>query len=205
MRGSLDRETLIELLDELSKRLERRRVRAQVYVIGGAAMSLAFDRARTTHDIDARIDSGHGALTEAVREIARERGLTGAWLNEQATANIPRAPDTRAQTVYESAYLTITGASAEHILAMKLEAGRRTDIGDVAILIGHLGITTAEEALAIHGRLFPESTRGSQAREIVEHVLTDGDGGKKRLLPAESSFGAARDRHLAGPRRSRQV
>ena len=96
MRGSLDRETLIELLDELSGRLERRRVRAQVYVIGGAAMSLAFDRARTTHDVDARIDSGHGALTEAVREIAHERGLTATWLNEQATANIPRAPDTRA-------------------------------------------------------------------------------------------------------------
>ena len=179
MRGSLDRETLIDLLDELSRRLERRRVRAQVYVIGGAAMSLAFDRARTTHDVDARIDSGHGALTEAVREIAHERGLTGTWLNEQATANIPRASDTRAQTVYESEYLTITGASAEHILAMKLEAGRRTDIDDVATLIGHLGIIIAEEALAIHGRLFPESTRGSKAREIVEHVLADGDSGRK--------------------------
>ena len=179
MRGSLDRETLIELLDDLSRRLERRRVRAQVYVIGGAAMSLAFDRARTTHDVDARIESGHGALTEAVREIAHERGLTGTWLNEQATANIPKAPDTRARTVYESEYLTITGASAEHILAMKLEAGRRTDIGDVATLIGHLGITTAEDALAIHRRLFPESTRGSKAREIVEHVLADRDSGRK--------------------------
>lgn len=62
---------------------------------------------------------------------------------------------------------------------MKLEAGRRTDIGDVATLVGHLGITTVEEALAIHGRLFPESTRSSKAREMVEHVLADGDGGRK--------------------------
>ena len=179
MRGTLGREALIDLLDELSGRLERRRVRAQVYVIGAAAMSLAFDRARTTHDVGARIDSGHGASTEAMREIAHERGLTGTWLNEQATANIPRVPDTRAQTVYESEYLTITGASAEHIRAMKLEAGRRTDTDDVATLIGHFGMTTADEALAIHGRLFPGSTRGSKAREIVEHVLADGGSGGK--------------------------
>ena len=105
--------------------------------------------------------------------------MTGAWRNEQATADIPRAPDTRVQTVCESEYLTITGASARHILAMKLEAGRRTDIGDVATLIGHLGITTVEEALAIHGRLFPESTRGGKAREIVEHVLAGRDSGGK--------------------------
>ena len=110
MRGSLDREALIELLDELSRRLERRRVRAQVYVIGGAAMSLAFDRARTTHDIDARIDSGHGALTEAVREIAHERDCR-SMANEQATANISRAPEPERKPSYESEYLDDTGAS----------------------------------------------------------------------------------------------
>jgi len=91
VRGSLDREALIELLDELARQLGRRKVRVQVYLIGGAAMSLAFDRSRTTHDVDARIDSGHGALTEAVREIARERELPDSWLNEQATANIPKS------------------------------------------------------------------------------------------------------------------
>ena len=41
MSGSLDREALIALLDDLAGRLERRNVRAQVYIVGGAAMSLA--------------------------------------------------------------------------------------------------------------------------------------------------------------------
>ena len=171
MPGSLDREALVELLDELARRLERRKVRAQIYVIGGAAMSLAFDRSRTTHDVDVRVDSGHGALVEAVREIARERGLPESWLNEQATANIPRLPDTRAKTVYESEYLTITGASAEHILAMKLEAGRATDVEDVATLVERLDITAPKEALAIHGRLFPDSGRRDRVEEILGTVL----------------------------------
>ena len=175
MPGSLDRDALIELLDDLAGRLERRKVRAQIYIIGGAAMSLAFDRRRTTHDIDARIDAGHGALTEAVLEMARERGLPGTWLNEQATVNIPRAPDLRARTLYDTPFLTITGASAEHILAMKLEAARATDEDDIRALIGRLEIRSAEEALKVHARLFPESIRRSRADRLLRRVLEDTD------------------------------
>ena len=134
-------------------------------------MSLAFDRSRTTHDVDARIDGGHGALVDAVREVAHERGLPESWLNEQATTSIPRPPDTRAKTVYESEYLTITGASAEHILAMKLEAGRATDVDDVATLVSRLGITSPQEALVIHERLFPDSKRSGRAEQILNAVL----------------------------------
>ena len=35
MNGSLDRDALIGLLDDLAGRLRRRRVRAHVYVMGG--------------------------------------------------------------------------------------------------------------------------------------------------------------------------
>ena len=171
MTGSLDREALIGLLDDLAERLERRNVRAQVYIVGGAAMSLAFDRRRTTHDVDARIDAGHGALVEAVQEIARERGLPGTWLNKQATSTMPKAPDRRARTVYDSPWLTITGASAEHILAMKLESARETDRGDIKTLVGHLQIRSVAEAMQVHDELFPESGRRSRAEQILRETL----------------------------------
>jgi len=54
---------------------------------------------------------------------------------------------------------------------MKLEAGRATDVDDVATLIGRLGIATAEDALAIHGRLFPDSTRRGRAEQILNALL----------------------------------
>ena len=101
MNGSLTKDELIELLDELSERLKRKKTRASVYIVGGAAMALAFDRSRTTHDIDGRIDKGHGALIEAVREIAHRRGLPTSWLNDQAAPKMPmeqtreRAPSAR--------------------------------------------------------------------------------------------------------------
>ena len=75
---------MIELLDELSGRLKQKKVRASIYIVGGAAMALAFVRSRTTHDIDGRIDKGHGALSEAVHEIAHRptRAAQGGSLSE---------------------------------------------------------------------------------------------------------------------------
>ena len=173
MNGSLNKDELIALLDELSERLKRKNARASVYIVGGAAMALAFDRGRTTHDIDGRIDAGHGALIDSVHEIAHLRGLPTSWLNDQATPKMPMARDERARTVYASEYLTVTGASGEHILGMKLESGRAFDQKDVNTLVKHLKIRTVEEGTGVHGRLFPHSRKGNRAREMMETALKE--------------------------------
>lgn len=142
-------------------------------------MALAFDRSRTTHDIDERLDAGHGALIDSVHEIAHRRGLPTSWLNEQVTPKMPMARDERARTVYASEYLTVTGASGEHILGMKLESGRAFDQQDVDTLVKHLKIRTVEEGTGIHGRLFPHSRKGVRAQEMMETALKEiGPGAK---------------------------
>ena len=179
MSGSLNKDELIEPLDELSERLMRKKARASIYIVGGAAMALAFDRSRTTHDIDGRIDRGHRALIEAVHETAHGRGLPTSWLNDQATPKMPMAPDRRARTLYASEYLTVTGASGEHILGMKLESGRAFDQKDVITLVKHLNIRTVEEGTGIHGRLFPHSRKGDRSREMMETALKETDAGAR--------------------------
>lgn len=150
-----------------------------MYIVGGAAMTLAYRRDRTTHDIDARIDSGHSATVHAVREIARERGLPESWLNEQATSYMPREADARAPTLYSSPYLVVTGASAEHMLAMKLESGRNTDRQDIETLLDHLAIRGPDEAVRIHERLFPDSTRKEDVDRLLSQILgTSGVSGR---------------------------
>ena len=171
MHGSLDRARLLDLLDELARALEGRRIRGHVYVVGGAAMTLGFSRERTTHDVDARIEEGHGAVTEAAREIGRRHGLGDSWLNEQATHYMPKADDARASTLYDSPYLVVTGASAEHMLAMKLEAGRDADEEDVATLVRKLKIATTEQGLAIHAKLFPHSERHERAAALLNTAM----------------------------------
>ena len=78
MTGSpdLDRRKLTSLFGDLARELEFARTRVQIYVIGGAAMSMVFDRNRTTKDVDARIDAGHGVLMKAVEKVAGAPSLS---------------------------------------------------------------------------------------------------------------------------------
>ena len=174
--GALDRDTLHQLFNELADELAQAQVRACIYIIGGAAMTMAYQRDRATHDVDARIDDGHQVVLTAVRTIARRHGLPTTWLNEQATAYLPVAPDRRAPVVFDSPHLIITGASAEHLLAMKLEAARRADQADIAMLLQTLGIQDAPAAMAIHADLFPHSGQADRARKILDTALAKPGG-----------------------------
>lgn len=77
-------DSLKEVFHELSAELRWQRIRAHVYIVGGAAMALGFDSRRQTMDVDALIKEGHGPVVEAVRRIVRRRGWPDAWLNEEA-------------------------------------------------------------------------------------------------------------------------
>ena len=180
MSGPLDRETIVKLFDELSAELRFSRTRAQIYIVGGAAMSLAFDRERTTRDVDARIDTGHSRLVEAVRKVGRRHGLGDTWLNDQATTAIPRASDSRAETLYQSAHLTVTGASSRHLLAMKLLAARGKDREDITVLCKHLGLKGPEEAIRIYKELFPDEQLKNRASEFLDLAFRTRTQGHER-------------------------
>ena len=176
MRGSLDRDALIGLFSDLAEHLRRDRVRGHVYVVGGAAMALGYRRSRTTKDVDAHVVNRgpeHASVMEAVREVARKHDLPEDWLNETATMFSPRGEDPRASTVFSSQYLTVTGASAEHMLAMKLQAGREGDLEDIDTLLAHLKITSSEDALRIYEQVFPETPISEEAES---HVRARFDG-----------------------------
>ena len=135
------REGIADALQELSDELKRARVKAHLYLVGGAAIAMAFRDSRRTYDLDVLITEGHGPVVDETRRIARRRGWPETWLNEQAASSIPKLPDRRAATLYGSSNLVVTGASAEHLLAMKVRAGRQIDLPDIALLTDSLGHT----------------------------------------------------------------
>ncbi len=51
--AALDAEGVQALFQQLSDRLDAVGVHAQLYVVGGAAMALAYDSSRLTRDVDA--------------------------------------------------------------------------------------------------------------------------------------------------------
>ena len=50
---------LRDAFQQLSEELARRKVKAHIYIVGGAAMALGFDSRRLTHDVDALIRERH--------------------------------------------------------------------------------------------------------------------------------------------------
>jgi Nucleotidyltransferase of unknown function (DUF6036) len=167
----LDRAALHELLSELAGRLDRRGLRANLYIIGGAAMAMLFDDRRATRDIDSVVLSGHGPLIEEVRAMARIHDLPSTWLNEQASVYVSAAEDPNQSTVFDHAALSVAAASAEHLLAMKVSAGRASDVGDIKALLSILRIDSVAQVEAVLADVFPDSALSDRARLIVEDIL----------------------------------
>lgn len=101
----LDAPTINRLLGALSSRLAERGESAQLFVVGGAAMALAYDRARSTRDLDAAFEPSP-VVREVAAAIAAENGLEEDWLNDAAKGFMPGA-DAGARTVFESENLLV--------------------------------------------------------------------------------------------------
>lgn len=164
----LNRRGIVEALRRLGDRLVRRGVVADVYVIGGAAMALAYDARRATRDIDA-VFTHHGIVIDESRQVAVELGLPPWWLSEQASVYVARAGDPGASQVFDHPGLRVSAASPHHLLAMKVLAARRRDVDDITFLCGHLDVRSSAEVLAICEAV-PD-----RARLILEDLFDSGN------------------------------
>ena len=77
----MQRGEIIDLLTDLGGRLAARGIEGEMYVVGGAAIALAFDERRSTRDIDAVFEP-KTVIYEVAGQLAGERGLPDGWLND---------------------------------------------------------------------------------------------------------------------------
>lgn len=142
----MDRERIIGLLTELGRRLAERGVTGELYVVGGAAIALAFDERRTTRDIGGVFEPKAVIYAEA-DAMAEDEGLPAGWLND-AVKGFLSGPDDAAVAVLDVPGLRASAASARVLLAMKVLAHRTgEDDGDLRLLARHLGLTSSGEVL----------------------------------------------------------
>lgn len=166
----LDRAALEDVFRKLGDRLARRGVVADIYIVGGAAMALAYDARRSTRDIDAVFEP-HGIVLDEAHALARELGLPPWWLNEQASVYVAPGGDPAAKRVFDHPGLRVSAASPEHLLAMKVLAARRRDLGDIRFLVRHLQLGSAKDVLALCSDVFPEEPVPDRARLVLEDVF----------------------------------
>lgn len=170
VRTQLDASGVRALFEELSARLKAAGLSAQLFVVGGAAMALAYDHDRVTRDVDALFFPA-SQVRRIAEEMSADHGLEPDWLNDAAKGFLPGA-DEHPRTVFESASLLVQIPSPRYLLAMKLHASRDDrDLDDAALLCATLGYTIAQECIDLLTDSYPVGRLLPRHRYIAEEVV----------------------------------
>ena len=169
------RKRVVATLQALGDELTERGVRGQIFVVGGAAMALAYSTRRVTRDVDAVFEP-KTVIYEAAARVAERLDLPDDWLNDAVKAYLP-GPDGQARPVPEITGVEVTTASARYLLAMKLLAMRfGEDDEDIRILLDQTGITRVDDALDLLARMYPHREPPLKTRLFLEEVLENARG-----------------------------
>jgi hypothetical protein len=126
-----DKEDLKDLLEQLNKKMSKLGLSANIYIVGGGAMALAYGLDRLTEDIDVSIKS-NDKFDEIVAEIARENNIDEHWLNNDVEGPMKLLKDIPEGTsILDTENLHVEVAPADFIFAMKAIVGRAKDIEDM--------------------------------------------------------------------------
>jgi len=165
----MQRGDIVDLLTDLGGRLAARGIEGEMYVVGGAAIALAFDERRSTRDIDAVFEP-KAVIYEVAEQLAEQRGLPAGWLNDAVKGFLTGAdPDT--PLVLEVDGLRVSTASPRILLAMKVLAHRvGEDEEDVRLLARELGLDDAAGVLAVAEAVYGDRLEAA-ARFFVEQLF----------------------------------
>jgi hypothetical protein len=166
----LTRKAIIAAFDALSSELAHREVRGRLFVVGGAAMALAYAARRVTRDVDA-IFEPKAVVYEAARAVAGQLDLPDDWLNDAVKAYIP-GEDSARRVVFSTPSLEVSAASSRYLLAMKLLAARvDQDVDDIRVLYEQCGYATAVEGMDLIERLYPGRAIEPRTQFLLEELF----------------------------------
>ena len=168
-----DAQQIKALLAELDSELQLRGVRGELFIVGGAAMALAYNTRRSTRDIDAVFEPKQVIYDSAKVIAARHDNLPLDWLND-AVKGLMLGADVAATVVYASEGLTVSVASPGYLFAMKAAAARvERDAGDLKTLYGLNGFKSAREALDFIETTFPAARLLPKTEYLIEGIAAE--------------------------------
>ena len=117
------------------RRLNGKRMPAEIILIGGAAVLANYGFRDMTYDIDAVIQAA-SSMKDAINTVGDSLGLPNGWLNSDFMRTKSYSPKLSQYSVYYKTFsniLTVRTISGEYLVAMKLMSGRqyKNDISDI--------------------------------------------------------------------------
>lgn len=171
-----------------------------VVLAGGAVMLLMIESRDTTKDIDAYFSGDSSAIRAAAERISRKYNLREDWLNDGIKGFFYGTPPQIRWAEYSGLHVYVV--DPQYLFAMKAVAGRPSDMEDLKALAKHIGISSAEQGLAIVERYIPERLLTPRITYSLEDVFEHINEEKKRPAAAHNtSVGISKpNRHSVDPR-----
>jgi predicted nucleotidyltransferase len=168
----LDAEQIRQLLTDLGARLANRGIEARLFLVGGAAMALAFSRRRVTRDLDAVFEPKREIYEEAAK-LGRDWGLPEDWLNDSVKGLLPdKVQPLEGTSSFSAPGIRVGVASPEYLFAMKAQAARQeTDGDDLRTLAKALKIRNVQQALDLVARFYGADQLTMKTQLILEDIL----------------------------------
>jgi len=167
-------EEIISLLTELGSDLHARGIQAELFVVGGAAMALAYNSRRATRDIDAVFEPKQ-AVYEAADRIALRHALPDNWLNDAVKGFLPGG-DPHQRAVFAAPGINVSVPSPKYLLALKVHAARiDRDRDDIVTLARLCGVSSAGEVLTIAERIMGPNRLQAKTQFMVQELFPDGN------------------------------
>jgi hypothetical protein len=145
-----------KLFELLNEDLTTTGTHAELFLVGGAVMCIAYAARPSTQDVDALFRPSKQVREAAVRVAARA-GLNSDWLNDGVTGFMSAHGDFA--PFLEMDHLSVMVAQPEYLLAMKCLAMRIGaefhDEDDVRYLLRHLDIRRYDHAISVIGKYYP--------------------------------------------------
>lgn len=160
------------LLGLLDAELGKSDTQAELYLVGGAVMCLAFGARESTRDVDAAFVPTREVRAAAARVAAKAK-VPENWLNDAVKSFLGDRGEF--DRYLELPHLSVFVARPAYLLALKCAAMRLgeefRDLDDVRYLLRYLNITSSREALEIVARYLGDKAIPVKTRLALEELL----------------------------------
>lgn len=169
---ALKKSDIHRLFELLNEDLRKSDIEAELFLVGGAVMCLAYSARPSTQDIDA-IFRPAKQVREAAARVASKTRIDAHWLNDAVKAFMSEHGDF--SPFLELDHLRVMVAQPEYLLAMKCLSMRIGaefhDEDDIRYLLRHLDMRSKDRVIAVITKYYPLERFPQKALYALEELL----------------------------------
>ncbi len=169
----LSKEMILRLFHDLNEELSKNGITGEIGLVGGAAMTLAYNARTSTKDVDA-VFKPSKEIRDAAKKVAEYHAIKEDWLNDAVKGFMPKNPSNQRE-ILELPNLLVWTPEPHYLFAMKAIAARidTKDKDDLIFLKNLIKIRSTEEAIHIVEKYYPNHQIPQKTLYFLEELFQE--------------------------------